>query len=65
MKAIEKKILALILSRKIILNACKAYIKSQRRLGSKREHSREEITAAWLDVDQTIAAELKKLKGAG
>ena len=62
MKQNERKILAIVLARKITLAAGKAYIRSQKSRGYK-DHTREEITTAWLEADALFIRELKKLRG--
>jgi len=58
-KAKKKDLKPLVKTRKIMLAACQAYIRSQRRQGYKN-HSREEITTAWLTVDKILVEQLKK-----
>ena len=62
LKKNELKILMAVQARKITLEAGKAYIRSQRNRGYK-DHTREEITSAWLMADNLFKKELKKLKG--
>lgn len=61
MKVDEQKIKAIVKARKIMLAAGKAYIRSQR-ARSFRDHTREEITSAWIRIDDIMVRELKKLK---
>lgn len=52
----------LVKTRQILLVACQAYIRSQRRQSFKK-HSREEITTAWLEVDNILMERARRFKG--
>ena len=60
-KTKKKDLKPLVETRRILLAACQAYIRSQRRLGFKK-HSQEEITTAWRRTDTILEEEAKKLK---
>lgn len=59
--AMEKVLNPLVKTRKILLAATKAYIRAQRRVSFK-DHTREEITAAWVEADNILLARAKALK---
>lgn len=57
----KEKLNPLVKTRKVLLCAIKAYVRSQQRMGWK-DHTREEITAAWVQADNILLERAKQLK---